>query len=85
VLSRQAERFLVDAARSGATFDLAFVDPPYGFDGWLDLLDALPAALAVVESGRPVEAPPGWAELRAKRYGRTHVAILERRDLAQTV
>ncbi len=38
----------------------------------------LPADLAVVESARPVEAAPGWALLRSKRYGRTHVAILER-------
>jgi 16S rRNA (guanine966-N2)-methyltransferase len=80
VLGSPAERYLADAARSGTSFDLAFVDPPYGFDGWDELLPALPAAVAVVESGRPLDVPPGWVELRAKRYGRTHVAILERED-----
>lgn len=80
VLASPAERYLAEATRSGTSFDLAFVDPPYDFDDWDELLRALPAEVAVVESGRPVEAPPGWVELRAKRYGRTHVAILERDD-----
>ena len=39
--------------------------------------------MGVVESGRPLELQPGWDRLRAKQYGRTHVAILERSGLGQ--
>lgn len=62
-------------------WDLAVLDPPYshGADDWLDLLDVLPADLAVLESDRPVEPPFGWEVLRSKRYGGTHVVIAERR------
>lgn len=61
--------------------DLAFADPPYGFDEWPRLLDALPSStgLVVAEAGSAVAAPSGWVELRAKRYGRTWVTFLERR------
>jgi 16S rRNA (guanine966-N2)-methyltransferase len=64
-------------------WDLALIDPPYAHtdDEWLDLLDALPADLAVLESDREVEPPFGWEVLRAKRYGRTHIVIAERRPL----
>lgn len=77
VLAGPADRVLADAAARGRRYDLALLDPPYGFDGWGDLLAALPADLAVVESGAELAAPPGWDVLRAKRYGRTFVAILE--------
>ncbi|MDP1821115.1 MAG: 16S rRNA (guanine(966)-N(2))-methyltransferase RsmD [Acidimicrobiales bacterium] len=80
VVGDTADRFLVEAHRQELVFDLAFLDPPYGFDGWSGLLPALPAAIVVVESGRPLDVPEGWEERRAKRYGRTHVAILERSD-----
>ena len=64
-------------------WDLALLDPPYahGPDDWLDLLDGLPADLAVLESDRPVDPPFGWAVLRSKRYGSTHVVIVERRPV----
>jgi hypothetical protein len=35
----------------------------------------------VLESDREVEPPFGWEVLRAKRYGRTHIVIAERRPL----
>src|SRR5690606_4520854 len=43
--------------RGGIEADLVFLVPPYAFDGWQELLDALPACTAVVESDREVEPP----------------------------
>jgi 16S rRNA (guanine966-N2)-methyltransferase len=61
--------------RSGR-FDLALLDPPYAFDGWDDLLDALDAGIAVCESGRPIDPPAGWRLARSKAYGGTVVSIV---------
>lgn len=58
--------------------DIAFIDPPYGFDAWPALLAVLDATLVVAESDHPVDEVPGWQQLRTKRYGRTHVTTLER-------
>jgi 16S rRNA (guanine966-N2)-methyltransferase len=58
--------------------DLALIDPPYTFDEWSELLALLPAGLVVAESGREVEAPGGWTQLRTRRHGRTVVTTLER-------
>lgn len=81
VAASPVDRFL--QAVGDRRWDLALVDPPYGHtdDAWLDLLDALPADLAVLESDREVEPPFGWEVLRSKRYGRTHVLIVERRPV----
>ena len=83
VVAAPAERHLADLVRDGLVVDLALVDPPYDYDGWDELMAALPADLVVVESGRPTEVPAGWERLRSKRYGRTHVAILERSGLGR--
>lgn len=72
-----ASRFLTTTE---TVFDLALLDPPYGFSGWDDLLAGLPAEVAVVESEAPVPLPPGWSDLRSSRYGRTHVAVVKRDD-----
>lgn len=79
VLAGPVERFL--RAVGDRHWDLALIDPPYRHDhaSWLDLLDDLPADLAVLESDRPVDPPFGWEVLRSKRYGSTHVVIVERR------
>jgi 16S rRNA (guanine966-N2)-methyltransferase len=79
VVARPAERFLADAVAEGRRWDLAVLDPPYGFDRWDELLSALPAALAVVENDGPVRTPSGWELRRQKRYGRTTVTVLARR------
>jgi 16S rRNA (guanine966-N2)-methyltransferase len=79
IVASPAERFVAERVAAGDRFDLAFLDPPYGFADWAGLLEGLPADLAVAESGTEVPAPPGWEVLRAKRYGRTHVTILESR------
>jgi len=60
----------------GLAVDLAFADPPYGFDGWTTLLDVVPARFLVAESSSEVDAPPGWESVRVKRYGRTWVTFL---------
>ncbi len=61
--------------------DLVLVDPPYGFDAWPRLLDALRPvtnadAIVVLESDRAIDLPVGWEEVRAKRYGRTWVTFV---------
>lgn len=60
--------------------DLALIDPPYAFDGWDDLLRAVPARAVVVESDREVDAAPGWVVVRSRRYGTTVVTISRRAD-----
>lgn len=58
---------------------LVFADPPYGFDRWDGLFDALagwdPAPLVVAESGSELALPVPWEIVRSKRYGRTWVAF----------
>jgi 16S rRNA (guanine966-N2)-methyltransferase len=58
--------------------DIAFIDPPYDFDGWPALLALLDVGLVAAEADGPVDAPLGWKQLRARRYGRTWVTLLER-------
>lgn len=72
-------------AHSPGPFDLALCDPPYAFDGWAALLDALDAEVAVCESDRPVVPPDGWVVTREKGYGGTVVTIVRRRRDAQNV
>ena len=75
VVVADALRFLADP---GADFDLAFVDPPYSFNAWRDVLDRLPSAVAVLESRRPVDPGPGWEVTRSARYGDTAVTVVRR-------
>jgi 16S rRNA (guanine966-N2)-methyltransferase len=75
VVRGDAQRFCRDHA--GEPFDVAFVDPPYAFDGWPALLAALPARLAVLESDREVDLPAGWRLLKTRRYGGTVVTLSE--------
>ena len=78
VVRADALRFLAEAP---GRFDLALVDPPYRFDdgAWTDLLGALEAEVAVLESDRPVQAGPRWDPLRVKRYGTTVVTLARSR------
>jgi 16S rRNA (guanine966-N2)-methyltransferase len=77
VVRSDARRFL---ASGPEPYDLALLDPPYAFsdEDWLGLLDALDAAVAVLESDREITLPPSWGVLRSKRYGGTVVAIAQR-------
>ena len=67
------------ARRQGTdSIDLVLVDPPYAWDGWTDLLAALPGGTASVaaESDRDITPPSGWASLRTRRHGGTVVTVL---------
>jgi 16S rRNA (guanine966-N2)-methyltransferase len=63
-----------------ATFDLALVDPPYAFDGWPRLLAALPARLAVLETGEHIDIHPPWAAIKSRRHGDTVVTLVRRQQ-----
>lgn len=57
--------------------DIVFADPPYAFDAWERLLSLIKAPVVVAEADKAVAAPPGWEQLRSRRYGRTWVTMLE--------
>lgn len=68
-----------DAARfTGGPFDIAFVDPPYTFDGWDALLARLDAEFVICEARRAVELPDPWRLVRSDRYGTTVVTLGQR-------
>jgi 16S rRNA (guanine966-N2)-methyltransferase len=58
--------------------DLVLVDPPYRFDGWADLLEALAGrtGLLVAETSDTWEPGPGWETVKVKRYGGTVVTVV---------
>jgi 16S rRNA (guanine966-N2)-methyltransferase len=58
--------------------DIAFIDPPYAFDGWPALLAMVDVELVIAEADDPVDPPDGWEQLRSRRYGRTWVTTLQR-------
>lgn len=70
----------VDAALAELpdALDVVLADPPYAFDGWIDLLAALAPRLAedglvVAESDRSLTLPEGWEKVRERTYGGTVV------------
>ena len=75
VMVADVDAALIGLARQGRRFDLAFVDPPYAFDGWPELMGRIPAGLAVVESDRAVDAGPGFAIHHRRRHGGTVVTF----------
>ena len=56
--------------------DLVLADPPYGYDGWNELLELADQALVVAESDSPLASFPGWELLRSRTYGKSVVTIL---------
>ena len=74
-------RIIAGDARSAAAsldVDLVLADPPYDFDGWVDLITSVRADTVIAESGELLPDVPGWTAWRSKRYGRTWVTFLER-------
>ena len=57
--------------------DVAFVDPPYAFDQWDELLGHLDAGVAVLEADHPVDVADGWRVLKVKRFGGTVVTLVQ--------
>ncbi len=65
----------------GGPFDLVFADPPWDFDGYGELLEALSPAGLVAEKGwvvlessaktPPTETAGRWTSFRHKQYGET--------------
>ncbi|MGH1490898.1 MAG: RsmD family RNA methyltransferase [Acidimicrobiales bacterium] len=73
----------VEAALGGLPeADVAFCDPPYADDPWLELLGALRCDLLIGHAERPVPLTDRWVELRRRSYGKAQIVIAERSDLA---
>lgn len=64
-------------------FDVAFVDPPFAFDDWAQLLRALNARLGLFESDRAIDIPPQWTVVKEKRHGDSVVVLAERESVAE--
>lgn len=60
--------------------DVAFCDPPYADDPWLDLLDRIDAAWLIGHAEAPVPLTDRWVELRRRDYGRSKIVIARRQD-----
>ena len=65
-------------AGRGSSYDLVLADPPYAFDDWPRLLEAIDAPVVVVESDREIDPGTGWLITRSKRYGGTVVTFVAR-------
>jgi 16S rRNA (guanine966-N2)-methyltransferase len=77
---RSRSRVLTSDASSIASsldVDIVFADPPYDFEGWDPLLEAINAGIVIAESGNEIQPPHGWVATRAKKYGRTRITFLE--------
>jgi 16S rRNA (guanine966-N2)-methyltransferase len=76
IVGAPVERWLAGLP-AGTRFGVAFCDPPYAYEAWPALLEAVPAGLVVAESDRPVPLPEGWSLAREARYGGTWVGFAE--------
>ena len=81
LLRRDATRL---GPNRGGAFDLILLDPPYGRGlGERALASALdggwvaPGAVVAWEEARAMAPPEGFAPLDARRYGETHVTLIE--------
>lgn len=61
--------------RTDVRFDLALLDPPYGFDAWEQVLASLRAEVVVIESDRTIDPGAALDVMRERRYGGTVVTI----------
>lgn len=68
---------VVAALSQHGSCDLFIADPPYGFTEWAQVLRNVSASVVVLESDREISDVDGWDTIRAKKYGRTHVAFLQ--------
>jgi 16S rRNA (guanine966-N2)-methyltransferase len=73
-------------AREKRTFDVIFLDPPFGSAVWNELIAAVAARLApsgmlYVEAPGAIDAPPGLALWRGDKAGRVHYHLLRRADV----
>jgi 16S rRNA (guanine966-N2)-methyltransferase len=72
VVRSDVVRFL---ERQHEEFELAFVDPPYEFQAWDEVLARLGARIVVLESNRELDLDGSWRTTKQKRYGDTVVTV----------
>jgi 16S rRNA (guanine966-N2)-methyltransferase len=78
-LGERATVLRADATTFAGTVDIAFVDPPYAFDGWDSLFDTVDAGLVVAESDRELSVGAKWLVNKVRRYGSTVVTLAQRK------
>ena len=68
--------------KSSKPSDLVLLDPPYGFEDWPELLDALSQkqpGIVVIESDRDIDPGPKWHVDSIRQYGSSVVVIIDPR------
>jgi len=66
--------------KSSKPSDLVLLDPPYGFEDWPELLDALSQkqpGIVVIESDREIDPGPKWHVDSIRQYGSSVVVIID--------
>ena len=66
--------------KSSKPSDLVLLDPPYGFEDWPELLDALfqkQPGIVVIESDREIDPGPKWHVDSIRQYGSSVVVIID--------
>lgn len=80
-ISVQGQDGLEFASRDMRTYDVIFLDPPFGSDYLPRLLEILPQRLnengvVYVESGAAIAVPPPWQVLKSGKAGQVHYQLL---------
>ena len=80
-ISVQGQDGLEFASRDVRTYDVIFLDPPFGSDYLPRLLEILPQRLnengvVYVESGAAIDVPPRWQVLKSGKAGQVHYQLL---------
>ena len=66
--------------KSSKPSDLVLLDPPYAFENWTELLDALfqkQPGIVVIESNREIDPGPKWHVDSIRQYGSSVVVIID--------
>lgn len=66
--------------KSSKPSDLVLLDPPYNFENWPELLDALfqkQPGIVVIESNREIDPGPKWHVDSIRQYGSSVVVIID--------
>ena len=66
--------------KSSESPDLVLLDPPYDFENWTELLDALlkkEPGITVIESNREIDPGPKWHVDSIRQYGSSVVVVID--------